>query len=167
MGTGEYDVGETEVSEDVTSQTVVYCYEPHIEEPLGQMAQILGLGHQSDYLSYESENWQHADLDYETYQLLVKAKGESIFSSAMDMTLRYTKARLQPSIPEDLDSWRSKLLWTSSEIPMPLIAKLIINVVCDDSESPTSDASAENEEPLMLDFSSAMKVLVAKVLTSE
>jgi len=35
-----------------------------------QMAQILRLDFQLDCLNYQSENWQHADLDYETFQLL-------------------------------------------------------------------------------------------------
>lgn len=35
-----------------------------------QMAQILKLDFQLDCLNYQSENWQHADLDYETFQLL-------------------------------------------------------------------------------------------------
>ncbi|XP_028788473.1 uncharacterized protein LOC114744466, partial [Neltuma alba] len=34
------------------------------------MAQILMLDFQLDSLSYEAENWYHADLDYETFKLL-------------------------------------------------------------------------------------------------
>jgi hypothetical protein len=35
------------------------------------IARTLRLDLQEDYLDYKSENWQHADLDYETFQLLL------------------------------------------------------------------------------------------------
>lgn len=35
-----------------------------------QMARILMLDFQLDHLDYQSENWCHADLDYETFKLL-------------------------------------------------------------------------------------------------
>lgn len=35
-----------------------------------QMARILSLDFQLDCLDYDSENWLHADLDYETFKLL-------------------------------------------------------------------------------------------------
>lgn len=35
-----------------------------------QMARFLTLDFQLDCLDYESENWYHADLDFETFQLL-------------------------------------------------------------------------------------------------
>ncbi|CAJ2636829.1 unnamed protein product [Trifolium pratense] len=131
-----------------------------------QMAQILRLDFQLDCLDYQTENWQHADLDYETFQLLQRAKGESLFTFAKDMTLRSTKAMLQPSIPEDLDPWRSKLLWASRVLPMPLVGLLIIGGVCADVGSPTSDYP-EIEALSRLDLSGAMKVFLAKRLTSE
>ncbi|XP_045789161.1 uncharacterized protein LOC123884177 isoform X2 [Trifolium pratense] len=122
-----------------------------------QMARILRLGYQSDCLNYQSENWQQADLDYETFELLTKAKGENLFSSANDIPLESIEAMLQHSIPEDLDPWRSKLLWASRVLPMPLVGFLIINGICRDYP--------EIEALSKLDFSAAMKVLVAKVLT--
>ncbi|KAK2350239.1 hypothetical protein P8452_14854 [Trifolium repens] len=131
-----------------------------------QMAQILRLDFQLDCLDYQTENFQHADLDYETFQLLQQAKGESLFSFAKDMTIRSTKAMLQPSIPEDLDPWRSKLLWASRVLPMPLVGLLIIGGVCADVGSPTSDYP-EIEALSRLDLSGAMKVFLAKRLTSE
>ncbi|GAU50566.1 hypothetical protein TSUD_141170, partial [Trifolium subterraneum] len=132
-----------------------------------QMAQILGLGYQSDYLSYRSENWQHADLDKETFESLMKAKGESLFSSADDdTTLESIEAMLQSSIPEDLDPWKSKLLWASIVLPMPLVPLLIIRGICTDVGRLTS--GYPNIEALSrLDFSAAMKVFIAKLLTSE
>ncbi|XP_045789163.1 uncharacterized protein LOC123884177 isoform X4 [Trifolium pratense] len=110
-----------------------------------QMARILRLGYQSDCLNYQSENWQQ------------KAKGENLFSSANDIPLESIEAMLQHSIPEDLDPWRSKLLWASRVLPMPLVGFLIINGICRDYP--------EIEALSKLDFSAAMKVLVAKVLT--
>jgi hypothetical protein len=35
-----------------------------------QMARILTLDFQLDYLDYQAENWYHADLDYETFKIL-------------------------------------------------------------------------------------------------
>ncbi|CAI8594771.1 unnamed protein product [Vicia faba] len=131
-----------------------------------QMAQILRLDFQLDCLNYQTENWQHADLDYETFQLLQDAKGESFFSFAKDMTLRSTKAMLQPSIREDLDPWRSKLLWAAHVLPMPLVGLFLIGSVCANVESPVSEYP-EIEALSRLDFSGAMKVFLAKRLTSE
>ncbi|CAJ2636823.1 unnamed protein product [Trifolium pratense] len=98
-----------------------------------QMIQILGFGYQLDCLNYQSENWQHADLDEETYRLL------------------------KSSIPEDLDTWRSKLLWASLVVPMPLVCILIINRVF--------GVYPESEALSRLDFNAASKAFVAKVLT--
>ncbi|KAK7314472.1 hypothetical protein VNO77_32997 [Canavalia gladiata] len=129
-----------------------------------QMARILMLDFQLDYLNYHFSNWYHADLDYETFKLLQLEKGESFFSFAKDMTLRSTKAVLQPaSIREDLDPWRSKLLWASRVLPMPLLGLLIIESFCADAGS----AASEIEALSRLDFSAAMKVFLAKTLTSE
>lgn len=82
------------------------------------------------------------------------------------MTLKSTKAVLQPaSIPEDLDPLRSKLLWASRVLPMPLVGLLIIGGVCTDvgkaSEYPEIEALSR------LDFGAALKVFLAKRLTSE
>ncbi|XP_061348383.1 uncharacterized protein LOC133293798 [Gastrolobium bilobum] len=131
-----------------------------------QMARILMLDFQLDCLSYQSANWYHADLDYETFKLLQLEKGESLFSFARDMTLRSTKAILEPTIPEDLDPWRSKLLWASRVLPMPLVGLLIIGSVCADVGSQASDYP-EIEALSRLDLGAAMKVFLAKRLTSE
>ncbi|XP_022755047.1 uncharacterized protein LOC111303212 [Durio zibethinus] len=132
-----------------------------------QMARILMLDFQSDCLDYQDDNWYHADLDYETFKLLQFEKGESFFTIAMDGALKSTKALIQPaSIPEDLDSWRSKLLWASRVLTMPLVGLLNIVGVCADVESQASDY-LEVEALSMLDFGAAMKVFLAKVLTSE
>lgn len=82
------------------------------------------------------------------------------------MTIRSTKAMLQPAIPEDLDPWRSKLLWASRVLPMPLVGLLVIGGVCADGGSQASEYP-ELEALGRLDFSAAMKVFLAKRLTSE
>lgn len=59
-------------------------------------------------------------------------RGESFFTFAIDMTLKSTKALIQPEIPENLDPWRSKLLWASRVLPMLLVGLLIIGGICTD-----------------------------------
>ncbi|TYH60898.1 hypothetical protein ES332_D07G011300v1 [Gossypium tomentosum] len=132
-----------------------------------QMARILMLNFQLDCLDYQADNWYHADLDYETFKLLQLEKGESFLTFARDMTLKSTKALVQPaSIPDDLDPWRSKLLWASRVLPMPLVGLLIISGVCADGGSQASNYP-ELEALSRLDFGAAMKVFLAKRLTSE
>ncbi|KAL5768840.1 hypothetical protein ACOSP7_015382 [Xanthoceras sorbifolium] len=131
-----------------------------------QMARILMLDFQLDRLDYQAENWYHADLDYETFKLLQLEKGESFFSFARDMTLRSTKAIVNPSIPENLGPWRSKLLWASRVLPMPLVGLLIIGGVCADVGSQPTEYP-ELEALSRLDFGAALKVFLAKRLTSE
>lgn len=83
------------------------------------------------------------------------------------MTLRSTKAMVQTaSIPEDLGPWRSKLLWASRVLPMPLVGLLIIGSVCADIGNQASEYP-ELEALSRLDFGAAMKVFLAKRLTSE
>ncbi|KAL0013956.1 hypothetical protein SO802_001025 [Lithocarpus litseifolius] len=131
-----------------------------------QMARVLMLDFQLDCLDYQAENWYHADLDYETFKLLQIEKGESFFTFARDMTLRSTKAMVQPpSIPEDLDPWRTKLLWASRVLPMPLVGLLIIGSVCDTGSQ--ASEYPELEALSRLDLGAAMKVFLAKRLTSE
>lgn len=82
------------------------------------------------------------------------------------MTLKSTKAMVQStSIPEELGPWKSKLLWASRVVPMPLVGLFIIGSVCDvgnqASEYPELEALSR------LDFGAAMKVFLAKRLTSE
>ncbi|XP_024023434.1 uncharacterized protein LOC21385772 [Morus notabilis] len=132
-----------------------------------QMARILMLDFQLDCLDYQGENWYHADLDFETFKLLQMEKGESFFTFARDMTLKSTKAMIQPaSIREDLGPWRSKLLWASRVLPMPLVGLLIIGGVCADVGSQSSEFP-ELEALSRLDFGAAMKVFLAKRLTSD
>ncbi|MCD7459980.1 hypothetical protein HAX54_042475 [Datura stramonium] len=131
-----------------------------------QMARFLTLDFQLDCLDYEGDNWYHADLDFETFKLLQLERGESFFTFARDMTLRSTKALVQPTIPEDLGPWRSKLLWASRVLPMPLVGLLIIGGVCTDVKSQPSEYP-ELEALSRLDFGAAMKVFLAKRLTSE
>lgn len=98
---------------------------------------------------------------------LQQEKGESIFSFARDMTIRSTKALVQTaSIPEELGPWRSKLLWASRALPMPLVGILIIGGLCADVGGQTTEYP-EVEALSRLDFGGAMKVFLAKRLTSE
>lgn len=132
-----------------------------------QMARVLMLDFQLDCLDYQAEKWYHADLDFETFKKLQLEKGESFFTFARDMTLRSTKAMIQPaSIREDLGPWRSKLLWASRVLPMPLVGLFIIGGVCADVGSQSSEFP-ELEALSRLDFGAAMKVFLAKRLTSE
>lgn len=132
-----------------------------------QMAQILMLDFQLDCMDYQAENWYHADLDFETFKLLQLEKGESFFTFARDMTIKSTKAMVQPAdIPEDLGPWRSKLLWASRVLPMPLVGLLIIGSVCTDGGNQASEYP-EFEALSRLDLGAAMKVFLARRLTSE
>ncbi|KAL3535752.1 hypothetical protein ACH5RR_004213 [Cinchona calisaya] len=65
-----------------------------------RIATVLKLDFQLDCIDYQSENWFHADLDLETYDLLQQQKGEI----PSDKMHRWTKAIVQvTSMPEDLD----------------------------------------------------------------
>ena len=94
-------------------------------------------------------------------------KGESFFTFARDMTLKSTKAMVLPtSLQENLGFWRSKLLWASRVLPMPLVGLLIIGSVCADGGTQASEYP-ELEALSRLDFGAAMKVFLARRLTSE
>ncbi|BBH08421.1 hypothetical protein Prudu_020605 [Prunus dulcis] len=110
-----------------------------------QMARFLTLDFQLDCLDYESENWYHADLDFETFQLLQQEKGESFFTFARDMTVRSTKAMIQ----------------TATIQKALVLGDLSLNTGSEDSEFPEFEALSR------LDFGAAMKVFLAKRLTSE
>ncbi|CAA6665971.1 unnamed protein product [Spirodela intermedia] len=131
-----------------------------------QMAQILSLDFQLDCLEYQDDTWCHADLDYETFKSLQLERGESFFTFARDMTVRSTKALVQPAIPDDLDPWRSKLLWASRVLPMPLFGLFIIGSVCTPAENQAAEYP-ELEALSRLDFGAAMKIFLARRLTSE
>ncbi|KAL5729251.1 hypothetical protein ACHQM5_002227 [Ranunculus cassubicifolius] len=132
-----------------------------------QMASVLALDFQLDCLDYQSQNWYHADLDFETFKALQDEKGESLFSFAREMTLKSTKAMVEAvSIPSDLGPWKSKLLWASRVLPMPLIGLVIIGSVCTDTQKEESEYS-ELQALSRLDFGGAMKIFLAKRLTSE
>ena len=100
-------------------------------------------------------------------QLIQHERGESLFTFARDMTIRSTKALVQPAyIPEDLGPWRSKLLWMSRVLPMPLVGLLIIGGVCSPAENQTAEYP-ELEALSRLDVGAALKIFLAKRLTSE
>ncbi|VFQ97015.1 unnamed protein product [Cuscuta campestris] len=131
------------------------------------MARLLMLGFQLDCLDYQSKNWYHADLDFETFKLLQHQKGESFFTFASDMTATSTEAIEQSaSVPVDLGEWRSKLLWASRVLPMPLIGLVIIEGICADMLRQASQYP-ELEALSRLDFGAAVKLFLAKRITSE
>lgn len=93
-------------------------------------------------------------------------RGESILTFAVDMTLKSTKALLQPTnMPDGLDFWRSKLLWASRVLPIPLVGLLVITGLCLPVEN--QDGFPELEALSRLDFGAALKIFLAKQLTSE
>lgn len=130
-----------------------------------QMARILSLDYQLDCLDYGDEKWQHADLDYETFKLLQTERGESFLTFAVDMTLKSTKALVQPTSPDGLDFWRSKLLWASRVLPMPLIGLFVITGLCLPVDK--QDGYPELEALSKLDLGAALKIFLAKQLTSD
>ncbi|GJN16397.1 hypothetical protein PR202_gb03381 [Eleusine coracana subsp. coracana] len=131
-----------------------------------QMARILSLDYQLDCLDYGNKKWLHADLDYETFKQLQSERGESILTFAVDMTLKSTKALIQPtSMPDGLDFWRSKLLWASRVLPMPLIGLFVITGLCLPVDN--QEGYPELEALSRLDFGAAMKIFLAKQLTSD
>lgn len=94
-------------------------------------------------------------------------RGESFFTLAKEMTLRSTKTLVQPvSTTGDLGPWKSKLLWASRVLPMPLVGLLIISSVCSPFESYSTEYS-ELEALSRLDIGAALKIFLAKRLTSE
>ncbi|XP_020518301.1 uncharacterized protein LOC18426596 isoform X2 [Amborella trichopoda] len=132
-----------------------------------QMARALALDFQLDCLDYQGDKWYHADLDFETFKLLQLERGESFFTFARDMTIRSTKAIVQPAtVPEELGPWRSKLLWASRVLPMPLVGLLIIGSVCAPADKPSTEYP-EWKALSRLDFGAAMKVFLAKRLTTD
>lgn len=101
------------------------------------------------------------------YPFFQHEKGESLFTFARDMTLKSTKAMIQSvTARDDLDPWRSKLLWASRVLPMPLVGLLIIGSVTADVGNQASEFP-ELEALSRLDFGAAMKVFLARRLTSE
>ncbi|KAI3801921.1 hypothetical protein L1987_30038 [Smallanthus sonchifolius] len=91
----------------------------------------------------------------------------SFFTFARDMTLRSTKALVQAtSIPEELGPWRSKLLRASRMLLMPLVGLFFISSLCADVGNEPPDYP-ELEALSRFDFGAAMKVFLAKRLTSD
>ncbi|KQJ98078.1 uncharacterized protein LOC100846834 [Brachypodium distachyon] len=130
-----------------------------------QMARILSLDYQLDCLDYGDAKWQHADLDFETFKQLQTERGESFFSFAVDMTMKSTKALVQPSLPDGLDFWRSKLLLASRVLPMPLVGLFVITGLCLPVDN--QDGYPELEALSKLDLGAALKIFLAKQLTSD
>ncbi|PHT35953.1 hypothetical protein CQW23_23653 [Capsicum baccatum] len=118
-----------------------------------QMARFLTLDFQLDCLDYEGENRYHT--------ILILRPS----SYSRDITLRSTKELMQPAILDDLSPWRSKLLWASWVLPMPLVGLLIIGSVYTDVKIQPSE-SPELEALSRLDFGATMKIKSAIELST-
>lgn len=132
------------------------------------MATLLTLEFQLECMDYRRENWYHADLDYDTFAVLQRERGESFLSFAKDLTAMsskaITKAAFEPS--PGLDPWRQKLQWISRVMPMPLLGLLLIEGVCAPSHAPLK-TSPEMKALLELDIPGALKVFLAKQITTD
>eukprot|EP00850_Spirogloea_muscicola_P022378 SM000291S10856 [mRNA] locus=s291:101361:103982:+ [translate_table: standard] len=131
------------------------------------IAQLLALDFQLEQMDYTRDNWYHADLDYQTFRRLQKERGESLFSFAKEVTLQSTKALVKATaLAEDLDPFRRTLLWTARFVPMPLVGLLVIKRMCASSHAPLRRAP-EVRALLDLDIASALKVMLAKQITTD
>ncbi|CAM6026508.1 unnamed protein product [Sphagnum balticum] len=132
------------------------------------MAQLLTLEFQLECMDYRQENWYHADLDFDTFQVLQRERGETFFSFAKDLTAisskAITRAALAPG--SHLDPWRAKLLWVSRMVPMPLLGLFVIEGVCAPSDAPLKQVP-EMKALLELNPAAAFKVFLAKQITTD
>eukprot|EP00246_Nothoceros_aenigmaticus_P004384 TRINITY_DN15919_c0_g1_i1.p1 TRINITY_DN15919_c0_g1~~TRINITY_DN15919_c0_g1_i1.p1 ORF type:complete len:466 (-),score=53.15 TRINITY_DN15919_c0_g1_i1:31-1428(-) len=125
------------------------------------IAYVLDLDFQLECMDYRRENWYHADMDYETFQVLQKERGETFLSFVKDISVASTKAVMSAALPSYLDPFRAKLLWVSRVMPMPLVGLFVIEGVCAPSGSPLKK-SPEMKALLNLDVAVAVKVFLAK-----
>lgn len=94
-------------------------------------------------------------------------RGETFFSFARDLTEISTKTVMRSlSVSSELEPWRSKLLWVARVFPMPLLGLVVIESVCAPSDAPLNK-SPEMKALLELDLASALKVYLAKQITTE
>ena len=118
------------------------------------------------YFVFLSRPSKHIGLNVNiNFYVFQTERGESFLSFAVDMTLKSTKALVQPSLPDGLDFWRSKLLWASRVLPMPLVGLFVITGLCLPVEN--QDGYPELEALSKLDLGAALKIFLAKQLTSE
>ncbi|KAH9562521.1 hypothetical protein CY35_05G076100 [Sphagnum magellanicum] len=132
------------------------------------MAQLLTLEFQLECMDYRQENWYHADLDFETFQVLQRERGETFFSFAKDLTAISSKAITRAALAPGphLDPWRAKLLWVSRMVPMPLLGLFVIEGVCAPSDAPLKQVP-EMKALLELNPAAAFKVFLAKQITTD
>lgn len=132
------------------------------------MASLLTLEFQLECMDYRRENWYHADLDYDTFEILQRERGESFLSFAKDLTASASKAITKAALAPNpgLNPWQQRLQWMSRVIPMPLVGLLLIEGVCAPSEAPLK-ASPEMKALLDLDIPGAFKVFLAKQISSD
>ncbi|GFY98349.1 hypothetical protein Acr_12g0008900 [Actinidia rufa] len=139
-----------------------------------QMARLLTLDFQLDCLDYQAENWYHADLDYETFKILQLTSFLSMGTTQYSNLHFCSTGSFYQQRPwcsrllfqMSLVLGDPKLLWASRVLPMPLVGLVIIGSVCTDVGSQSSKYP-ELEALSRLDFGAAMKVFLAKRLTSD
>lgn len=118
---------------------------------------VLRLTFQLEELDYSKGNWEHADLDLETFQALQKAKGETLWSLAVRL-------------------WAASLrsLWAASPVrvlqsvlPIPLVAHLVLHGALSASEEKPLSRSPVVQALLNFDVSSGMKLLLAQQMCGD
>ncbi|XP_057817392.1 uncharacterized protein LOC131030546 [Cryptomeria japonica] len=131
------------------------------------MISSLGLHFQYECLDFWRDNWYHADLDYHTYKLMQRERGENLFIIARETSAISSKEITKSTFErEDLDPWKSKLLWVARFFPMPLAGLFLIESVWGFSSSPIG-RSPEMKALFHLDLATAVKLFLAKEITSE
>lgn len=127
----------------------------------------LGLHFQLDCLDYRGDNWYHADLDDDTFELMQHERGEDFFKLAEEMCA-VPSEEIKKSIfgQEDLDPWKSNLLLFSRFFPMPLAGMFLIESICGFSSS-SIGRSPEMKALFRLDLATAIKLFLAKQITKE
>ena len=108
-------------------------------------------------LDYSKDNWEHADLDLETFQALQKAKGESLLSLAV----RLWAASLR-------SLWKaSPVRVLQSLLPIPLVAHLVLHGALSASEEKPLSRSPVVQALLNFDVSSGLKLLLAQQMCGD
>ena len=118
---------------------------------------VLRLTFQLEELDYSKDNWEHADLDLETFQALQKAKGESLLSLAV----RLWAASLR-------NLWKaSPVRVLQSLLPIPLVAHLVLHGALSASEEKPLSQSPVVQALLNFDVSSGLKLLLAQQMCGD
>ncbi|KAJ4797878.1 thermosome subunit gamma [Rhynchospora pubera] len=168
-GVGDKDDSESESETEPEPAMQGYNITGFIQRLMGR---ILSMDFQLDCISYKAHNWYNADLDWDTFQRLQEERGETLLTAARDALGSALKFDQHSSSAQfGFDSFRSNLLRVSWIVPMPLAISLIINLTCssdgrDEDNEQMDDFGHIVGELLELGFGSALKVILARSLTS-